>query len=299
MVAQKQTKRSCRDKSLAALNGLPPFSPVLNRLLASLGQENVSFARLGDLIETDPVVAGHVLRIVNSAMYGRRGTINSVRHAIALLGLNTLRNAVLSMSISRMWNRVRTPPCWSMARFNVHSGATAMLADQLAQHLPVQYAEGAFVAGLFHDLGKLLMLLGSPAEYENVLKAGLSPGASALVLEEEFLGVTHPELSADAMRVWNLPIEIQTAVLHHHDPPPSDGVMTLSVILQAADAYINEKGLSVLDRSAAPKAEPGTHPENPPTPSLDCLAILGLGDRLPALVQDFETEFDAVSAYFR
>ena len=91
-----------REKALRSIGNLPPFSPVLNKLLASLAQDNVSFSTVGELIEKDTVMAGSVLHLVNSALYGRRGTINSVRHAVALLGIDKLRNAVLGMSITRL-----------------------------------------------------------------------------------------------------------------------------------------------------------------------------------------------------
>src|SRR5579884_3619287 len=136
----------CRDKVLRSLGRLPPFSPVLNRVLASISGEDFSFSAVADLIEKDTVLAGNVLKIVNSALYGRRGTVNSVRHAVSLLGINKLRNAVLSMSIARMWNSVKTPPGWSMTRFNMHSVAVAILCDLLAQYTSVEYGEGAFIA---------------------------------------------------------------------------------------------------------------------------------------------------------
>ena len=94
------------------------------------------------------MVAANLLHLVNSALYARRGTVNSVRHALSLLGVNKLRNAVLGMSITRMWNQVRTPPEWSMARLQfTFLVAAAQLADMLAQKIPVAYPEGAFISG--------------------------------------------------------------------------------------------------------------------------------------------------------
>src|SRR6266481_3905978 len=151
-----------RDRALVALGKLPPFSPILNRLIASLASEDVSFAKAADLIEKDTVLAGNILRLVNSALYGLRGTVNSIRHAISLLGIAKLRNATLSMSVARMWSQVKTPPGWSMASFNLHSVGVGILADLLAQGRAVEYSEGAFAAGLFHDLGLLLVALGLP-----------------------------------------------------------------------------------------------------------------------------------------
>ena len=275
------------DKALRSLGALPPFSPILNRVLASLAREDVSFSKLGDLIEKDTVIAGNLLNLVNSALYARRGTINSVRHALSLLGMNKLRNAVLGMSISRMWNLVPTPPSWSMARFNMHSAATAILSDMLAQRVPVNYPEGAFVAGLFHDVGRLLIAVALPDEYESILELHYS-GAPLLDCEQQVLGFTHPELSARALASWNLPQPIQAAVRHHHVPASAEGhgELPLSAILNAADRYVNSSGISIVaDVSAEPRVS---------------LESLGLDqERGARLLEEFQAEYQSMSPFFR
>ncbi len=278
-----------RERAVRTLGELPPFSPILNRLLASLAKDDVSFVKLGDLIEKDPVVAGNLLHLVNSALYARRGSINSVRHALSLLGINKLRNAVLGMSITRMWNQVRTPPSWSMARFNMHSAACAILSDLLAQRLTIEYAEGAFVAGLLHDVGRLLIALGLTEEYGRILHLHESEGKPLLVCEREVIGVTHPEISAEALAFWNLPEPIQQAAKYHHDPgaePHAKGI-TLSRVLDAANQYVNSMGVSIL-KSCRDNADASV------------VETLGLpADQLETVLADFKLEFDAMSAFFR
>jgi HD-like signal output (HDOD) protein len=280
-----------RERAIRALGELPPFSPILNRLLASLANEEVSFVKLGDLIEKDPVMAGNLLHLVNSALYARRGSINSVRHALSLLGINKLRNAVLGMSITRMWNQVRTPSSWSMARFNMHSSACAILSDLLAQRLNVNYAEGAFVAGLLHDVGRLLIALGLTEEYGRILQMHESEGKALVFCEMELTGLTHPELSAKALEIWNLPEPIQNAVRYHHDPAsdPSakGGEVMLSRVLDAANQYVNSMGVSIL--KICPDVADPTLVES-----------LGLpAEQLQTVLADFKTEYDAMSAFFR
>lgn len=277
-----------RERAVRCLGELPPFSPILNKMLASLAQDDVSFIKLGDLIEKDPVMAGNLLHLVNSALYARRGSINSVRHALSLLGINKLRNAVLGMSIARMWNQVKTPPSWSMARFNMHSAAAAILSDLLSQRLNVDYAEGAFVAGLLHDVGRLLMAIGLSAEYTRVLEMHEKQGKSLIVCEMELMGLTHPDISAEALNFWNLPEPIQNAVRYHHSPEndPAGG-MSLSRVLDAANQYVNSMGVSILKKS--PDACDATLVES-----------LGLpADRLELILADFKAEYDAMSAFFR
>ncbi len=280
---------SYQEKAIKSLGRLPPFSLVLNRLLATLGNEDVSFAKLAMLIEKDTVLAGNVLRMVNSALYGRRGTINSVGHAIAIMGLIKLRNTALSFAVSRMWKNVRTPRGWSSARFNLHSLATAILSDHLVQHVPVSYPEGAFAAGLFHDLGKLLIATVSVDDSENILRLTSGPEASRTSeeCELELLGCSHAELSALALQHWNLPDPVHLAVrFHHHaeqSPPEAYGsfTYTLAHVVQAADETVKHLGITI----RAVDADQETTLEFP------ALKRIGLEEKIPVILANFESEF--------
>ena len=285
------TPSTVRERALRALGQLPPFSPILNRLIASLAQEDVSFAKVADLIEKDTVLAGNVLRLVNSALYGLRGTVNSIRHAVSLLGIIKLRNATLGMSVARMWAQVKTPPGWSMARFNHHSVGVALLADLVAQRRAVGYAEGAFAAGLFHDLGLLLVAMGLPEEYKEISQLCQQGDKQPLECEFEVLGLTHAELSSLALAAWNLPRPIQMAVRYQDKPEldPSEtenSELSLSTILNAADGHLNNTGSSISLFDGKPKN------------GEVALESLGLGERLPTVLTEFEAEFTAMKRYF-
>ena len=280
-----------RERALRALGQLPPFSPILNRLIASLAHEDVSFAKIADLIEKDTVLAGNILRLVNSALYGLPGTVNSIRHAVSLLGIQKLRNAALSMSVSRMWNQIKTPPDFSMARFNLHSVGVGILSDLLAQRMDVPYGEGAFAAGLFHDLGLLLVAIGLHDEYKQMSLLCPEDQKWLIDYEVQVLGMTHSELSAEALAVWNLPEPIQVAVRYHAQPeldrtPVAKGQIALSRVLNAADQYVRGMGTSV------------SLFENQGDEGLSALESLSLGERLPGILTEFDNEFSAIQAYF-
>lgn len=280
-----------RERSLLALGQLPPFSPILNRLIASLASDDVSFAKIADLIEKDTVLAGNILKLVNSALYGLAGTVNSIRHAVSLLGITKLRNAALSMSVARMWNQVKTPPGWSTPNFNQHSVGVGILSDLLAQRLPVVYAEGAFAAGLFHDLGLLLVAIGMHDEYRQLTLLCQQSHKWEPEYEMQVLGLTHAELSAEALAQWNLPEKIQTAVRYHGSPEldptkVEPGQLTLSRILNAADRYVKGTGVFV-SLFESPSEDPQA-----------VLDQLGLGDRLEVILAEFDNEFTAIKAYF-
>jgi HD-like signal output (HDOD) protein len=281
-----------QEQVLKSLGRLPPFSPVLNRLLATLSNEDASFAKIADLIEKDTVLAGNVLRLVNSALYARRGTVNSVRHAVSLLGIDKLRNATLGMSVFRMWNNVRTPPGWSMARFNLHSVAVAILSDQIAQRARIQYPEGAFIAGLFHDIGRLLIAVGLKEEYAQIEKLYAEGDRPLRDCETSVLGWNHQELSAQALAIWNLPEPIRVAVRYHHEPdndptPVEDSETRLSRLIYLADQYINSTGASI-----------HTALSNSDQPIPDPLAQLTIPGERASLLEEFQSEFDTIKAMF-
>lgn len=271
---------SCRERALNGLDRLPPFSPILNRLLATVAKEDVSFAKLAGLIEQDAVLAGNVLRLVNSALYSLPGTVNSVRHAVAILGVNRLRNVALGLSVSRAWGAVRTPPGWSPARFNLHSIATGILADSIAQRTEVPYPEGGFVAGLLHDLGKLLIAIVLPAEYEAI--QARAPRGDVTDAEKEVIDATHAELSGMVLKRWNLPLPIQQAARYHHEPDLADnGKRHLAHVVQAADRLANELGQSISG---------GTSGEGMSGQMLEALGCTNPS----ALIEHFMTEFGAL-----
>lgn len=287
MTTSLLTGQEARKRAIDSLGKLPPFSPILSKLMASLAGEDVSFLVLGDLIEKDTVVAANILRVVNSAAYARRGTVNSVRHALAVLGVEKVRNTVLAMSISRMMNQTKPPAGWSMERFNQHAAAVAMLSDLLAQKVPTNYPEGAFVAGLLHDIGRLLIAMGLPREYAEISALYQHSSKSWFDCEREVLNFHHAGLSADAMDEWKLPDPIRDAILWHHEPPAGSPV-PLSRILHAANSYVDSLGHAI---------ETELHDDSDP---LAAIESLGMARKVQdQLLEQFQVEHAAIAQFYR
>lgn len=279
---------ACRTEALKCLDRLPPFSPILSRLLASLAHEDVSFADLAGLIEKDTVLAGNVLRLVNSPLYGLRGTVNSVRHAVSILGLVKLRNVLLGMSVSRLWRNVKTPPGWSAAQFNRHSVAVALLADQFVELVTVPYPEGAFAAGLLHDIGKLLLAIALPRDYGLVLRMLERGVCDWLECERRISGADHAELSGAVLQRWNLPVPIQVAVRFHHAPELArEGQLDLAHVVHAANLLAADLGHSMLPAGVEPFHSAAL-----------AMETLGVSEALPQLIEKFRAEFEVIRTLF-
>lgn len=231
-------------KILDKLTDLPPFSPVLTRLLGTFGQANISCGALAALIEQDPVLAGSVLRLANSAHYSARSPVTSITSAINLIGIDRLRNVVTALSVSQMWKKLPSAEGWSTADFNEHGLATAILAASLTDQIRNDFSEGAFLAGLLHDVGKLLIVMAVPADYRQIVHLyEEEPGKRTWIqCEREVLDTDHAVLSALALEQWKVTDAIRHAVAWHHEPE----IRKLSQVVAVADSLANAIGYSVL-----------------------------------------------------
>jgi HD-like signal output (HDOD) protein len=283
------TQRNLREKAFQALNQLPPFNPTLNKLMATLAKEDVFFSEVASVIERDTVLAGNVLKLVNSALYARSGTVNSVRNAVVILGLNKLRNLALSLSVTRMFKQMHGSRSWSQAAFNLHSVAAAIMADELAQHVTVNYPEGAFTAGLLHAVGKLLIAVGIPEQFEEILILYQNSGNLTMeAAEEQIIGCRHVDLASRALAYWNLPADIQSAVARQCRPPGASATKwELGSLLFVAHHVINR--LDAMIRPCASLTEGSAE---------RVLAQYGLGARSARIIADYKAEFETMRSFF-
>jgi HD-like signal output (HDOD) protein len=288
MEASSRRSLSHRSRLLQSLNKLPPFSPVVNQLIAGLANEHVHFAELAQWVEKDTVIAGHVLRTVNSALYALPGTISSIPHAIAILGRDKLRNAVLALSLARMWRHEPGAKTWSTRAFSLHSAATGALADLLAQLLPVDYAEGAFAAGLFHDVGKLLAAIALPVDYDLLCESFTGQQQESKACEEAIFGISHSELSALAVAYWKLPAAVQQAVRQHHTPEgATSDCWPLSKLVSVADLCVNSMQICIAPTVAISTDSPE-----------QCLSRSGVPGNPGRLVEELLTELELLQKSF-
>ncbi len=198
------------------LEALPPFRPVVAKLLAELTAEPTSFRRIRLLASEDPALAAHILRLANSALFGCRSRVSELLTALTLIGLDRLRAVVLTYGVRHLFRPLaRLPATQAIWR---HSLATAILAADLALDQEGGLME-CYTAGLLHDLGRLVLLASAPEAYAALLEQASSAGET-LEMEKALFGHTHAETGARAMRRYGLPEPLAAAArLHHHRDP--------------------------------------------------------------------------------
>ena len=181
---------------------LPPFPAVARKLMVLLARPNFTVPEASHLVRSDAVFAGEVLRLANSAMMGLRYEVVSIMHAISVLGMERLRNLVLTVAMRDFVRGAK--PVGILRRCWRHNLAAALLAEALGEDCNIERSD-AYTAGLMHDLGRLALVAACPAEYAQVLAARVMSSEELLACEERLIGINHRDAGALLAEKWELP----------------------------------------------------------------------------------------------
>ncbi len=209
------------ERVLENVGELPGMPEVLADVLRLMNDPRAEMHRIGATIERDPALAARLLRVSNSAYYGLRGQVSTVKLALVMLGLREVRNIVVAMSLySAVAGAVVESPL--ARRLWRHSLVVAGLCRRLGGDLRVGFQGEDFVAGLLHDLGKTVLWIRRGAPYRELLE--VDNPAPLFQREEAALGLTHAHVGAALLHNWGLPDALGDAVRLHH--PDSEAALT-------------------------------------------------------------------------
>ncbi len=217
---------------LAQIRTLPPLPEVVCELTKLIDNPKSTAEDLAKVISKDQSLTARVLRLVNSSYYAFRSKISKVSHAISLMGFTAIKNIVLGLSLIDTFRKKESDDGLNHEMFWEHSLGAATAAKAIGEKAGYISPEEAFVAGLIHDIGKVIFDMAAPKEYEYVLKVAAEKHRTIHSVEEEFIGYSHGELGCELARTWNLPEKLRTAIRNHHDDEPQE---QLTKIVLAAD----------------------------------------------------------------
>jgi putative nucleotidyltransferase with HDIG domain len=175
-----------------------------------------------------------VLRLANSAFYGARGQVSRIDDAVQMLGLRTVASTLAAVSLRATLGAVRCDGFQFDAYWR-HTLCTALSSRELARQASLDPGE-AFLLGLLHDVGKLILAMTSPALQTQALRLCQAEGVSAHEAELRVFGVSHAEVGAAVVRQWNFPETIAQTIAHHHQPldiTPASGVNPSNLVHMA------------------------------------------------------------------
>ena len=256
---------------ITQLESLPCLFSIYTELSEELQSDDASLDGVAQIISQDVAISAKIMQLVNSAFFGVRQTVSSISQAVALLGLEIIAALVLSIKIFDQFERDSSEK-HSLGLLWEHSLNTSQWARSIAkaEQTSKETADSAIIAGMLHDVGKLLFAINIPQEYEQVLTMAKKDGTPFFQAEKEIIGITHAETGAYLLGLWGFSNSIIESLTFHHRPmeAPAKNSTVLTAV-HVADILAHE--MESADNNIKQSLQIDT----------DYLEKLGLSERLP------------------
>ncbi len=234
-------------EQLGTIEDIPPLPALASRIINSCFDDQINYRELAALIKQDPILTARILILINSPAFALPTKIEDLSHAISLLGKKQVRNLALSITIFNTFTTGGKEREREMAAFWQHCVACAHACEEVAKELKYPHPEEAFIAGLLHDIGKLIAYHRLENNFSQLLShlknlpKDTTQEWPPLNLENEILGAGHHLIGKWAAETWNFPAPIIEAVWLHHQPPLGgrNEPISLALIVRFADAICN------------------------------------------------------------
>jgi HD-like signal output (HDOD) protein len=260
----------CVRQAVGKIGGLPSPPAVYSRLIASLADESSYPLMLARILKEDGALCTQILHVVNSAYFKHGRSIVSVEEAVVFLGLDTVRQLALAAEVFRQAGAKRSLPEMPLEALQRH----ALLAGGIASALVsgAGRKETVFIAALLHDIGKVFLSTELPDRVRQVVSEMKTDNSPMCEVENRLFGVTHAEIGAYLLGLWQIPFSVVEAVANHHAPGRAGPQAGLDIVaaVYIADVLANEQ------------LQPAGGDVNLPRAELDaaCLEELGVSARL-------------------
>jgi|GEM_PF-779234 putative nucleotidyltransferase with HDIG domain len=261
MITHEHTAQSARtqpapagtpdlDAAIGEAWDIAPLPAIVMELIASLGREQINSHELAQKLGSDPALTARTLRLANSSFYGRSNQVSTIDQAIAILGYNSIRTLVTASAVVAHFPETRCVG-FDHAGFWRHSIGTALWARALARRLG-HNQDQAFMTGILHDIGRLVLVTRWPRRYQAVLLRHRAACPLALAERQEF-DADHAAAGALLMRHWHFPAFFGEVIAAHHDTATQDpACLLLQLANHAARSLRAEAGTAVF---AAPRCK--------------------------------------------
>ncbi|HBA87720.1 MAG TPA: HD family phosphohydrolase [Geobacter sp.] len=224
---------------------LPTIPVVAIKVMQLIESETATAEELAKIVSSDPAVAARVLKISNSSFYGCRRQIQTLSSAVVILGFSTLRSLVVAASVKQVYK----PYGLTEKMLWEHSFAAGLAAKIIANRTRAANEEEAFLAGLFHDIGKIIMNSLDRVKFQEVMQHCYNERISFGQAERGVYPFSHDEVGAYVIKKWNFPEILTNAILLHHTLEFSEldapALVNLTAVTALADMFCLKLGIGV------------------------------------------------------
>lgn len=267
---------------------LPTMPAVADKVMRLVADPNTTTDQLQKVISSDQALAARILKIANSVFYASVRKINTISEAIVMIGFNTLRSIVLTASSRDIYKRfgLTEKMLWE------HSMGAAISAGMIAKELRIVNQEEAYLGGLLHDVGKVVLNNSDPQKFSKVMERVYNEHISFRMAEQEVFGFSHTDVGAMVIRKWKLSETLEMAIRNQYNPTwlSSDpNLMKLTAVVNLANQFCLKLGIGHRE----PVADLLLEQE-------EAFVILKMdAARLPELLERASKAFEEEKSYFQ
>ena len=219
---------------VSRIPGLPTLPVIVEKLNDMMLNPRTTAKEVGRLISSDPALSAKILKIVNSSFYGFPSRITTVTHAIVILGFNTVKSVVLSSTVFDVF-KAEGESDFKREEFWKHSVGCGAACRVIAREAGFSALEDFFIAGLLHDVGKIILDQHLHDDFLKILAVVKQEDCLFLEAEKKVLKVTHAEIGGWLFANWKLSRGLVQAVTYHHNPSLADDALKITSVIHLGD----------------------------------------------------------------
>lgn len=242
--------RTKQKGQILAVKDLPTLPGVLEEVAVLIENPNTSTDQISKAISKDQVLSAKVLKMVNSPIYGFPGRIGTIQHALVLLGFSVIKGIIISTSVFDVMNA-------NMKGLWEHSIACALASSTIARAIECKDPEEYAVAGLLHDIGKVVAAVQLPDARIQVDALVKSKDLAYRHAEQEVLGFAHDRINLWLATYWNLPVNLKEGLSYHHKPMSASLYPKVAQVVHVADFLARLFGVGNGGDDQVSQLEPG------------------------------------------
>ncbi len=209
-------------KIISRIGDLPAMPAVVGEVLALTANPDIPLSDVSRVIERDPILTAKLLKVSNSPYYGMRQVVGTLKLALVILGVREVRNIVIGVAVLDSMRDKDTETLLHQHGLWAHSTRVAALCKKLGAHAKGAFQGEDFIAGLLHDVGKMVLWRHLEGEYRTLFLDAKRLNRPLHEVERDRFGFDHADVIAALAAVWNLPESLRIALLNHHDAPGRD-----------------------------------------------------------------------------
>ena len=229
-----------RLKGCACLPSLGSIDIALKELLAA---DQRYTSQIAEIIRRDPSLTSRILRLVNSVYYGLSKPIKNIEEAVFYLGVRQIRQLAMVTPIIEDFQKLAGNHRFPWREFWRHCISTALMTREVIDIIQTPNEEVDYVAGLIHDVGKIVMASAFPEHFDEIYRCRIEGGNDLLQLEKEVLGIDHAELGALYLKKQVLPEFFVEIVQFHHQPDQAQHHASITAAVQVADLLVRHANI--------------------------------------------------------